>query len=163
MVDLPHNVPGPAQAGAPPPVKGKKAPAPLTKEAAPAKMKITMDDMDDDTLQSILEEIAAKKAVRAANKVIKYTMPGYGSVATLRILLEDNADIPPTGQYIGVNGNGYLLKTGVWCDVPLPIIEVINHAVQMQPITNAAKQVVGWREKMRYPYRVAPGQYSQAA
>jgi hypothetical protein len=86
-------------------------------------------------------------------------MPDNLKAKTRRIMLEESDDIPPTGQYIGHNGNGYLLKPGVWVDVPLPLLEVLDHAVMSTPqIDPNTRRVVGYREKLRYPYRVAPGQ-----
>ena len=86
-------------------------------------------------------------------------MPGKPEVKTMRIMLEENADIPPSGQFIGHNGNSYLLKPGYWVNVPLPLIEVLDNAVQSVPeIDPQTRQVVGYRQKLRYPYRVQPGQ-----
>lgn len=100
----------------------------------------------------------------AKSGVKRITMPGRKGIPTMRILLEETADIPPSGQFIGHNGNSYMLKPGVWVDVPMPIIEILNNAVTQvpdrDPVTN---QIVGWREKLRYPYRVAPGSMMPSA
>ena len=86
-------------------------------------------------------------------------MPGNKGAKTLRIMLEENADIPPTGQYIGHNGNGYMLKPGMWVEVPIPLLEILDRAVGSVPeVDPNTRQVIGWREKLRYPYRIAPGQ-----
>jgi hypothetical protein len=91
-----------------------------------------------------------------AKSVRKITMPTNKNAETRRILLEENADIPPIGQFIGHNGHGYLLKPGIWVDVPLPIIEVLDHAVMEVPeIDPDTRRVVGWRQRLRYPYRVS--------
>ena len=78
-----------------------------------------------------------------------------GMPTTVRIILEENEVIPPTGLFIGHNGRGYLLRPGEPVNVPAPIIEILNNAVmstpQMDPQT---LQVIGYRERMRYPYRV---------
>jgi hypothetical protein len=70
------------------------------------------------------------------------------------IILEENEDIPPTGLYLGHNGNGFLLKAGEPANVPNEIIEILDHAVtsmpQIDPIT---RQVLGHRDRMRFPYR----------
>lgn len=88
----------------------------------------------------------------------KINMPGHKGMKTMKILLEENTDIPPNGQFIGHNGVSYMLKPGIWVEVPLPIIEILNNAVQKVPeIDPNTRQVIGWREKLRYPYRVAPG------
>jgi len=86
-------------------------------------------------------------------------MPGNLQAKTLRIMLEENADIPPSGQFIGHNGNSYMLKPGIFVDVPIPLLEILDHAVTSVPqLDPQTKQVIGWRQKLRYPYRIAPGQ-----
>lgn len=74
---------------------------------------------------------------------------------TVRIILEENDDIPPTGLYLGHNGTGYLLRPGEPADVPRKLIEILDHAVMSAPQTDpATKQVIGYRDRMRYPYRI---------
>ncbi len=115
-----------------------------------------MEDLED-TTSNIMQEDTPPPP-RAGKVTPKVVMPGNKGVETMRILLEDNADIPPSGQFVGHNGVNYMLRPGVWMDVPLPIIEVLDNAImqvpQRDPITN---QITGWREKKRYPYRIAPG------
>lgn len=84
-------------------------------------------------------------------------VPGPASPGTdrVRIILEENDNIPPTGQFIGVNGRGYMLKPGVEAVVPKEILSVLNDAVQEVPdIDPSTQQVVGYRKKLRFPYRV---------
>src|SRR5690348_2342401 len=70
------------------------------------------------------------------------------------IVLEENDEIPPSGQFIGHNGTGYLLKPGEPAHVPNHIIEILDHAVTSMPVLDpTTKQVVGHRDKMRFPYR----------
>lgn len=74
---------------------------------------------------------------------------------TVRIILEENENIPPSGQFIGYNGKGYLMKPGEEVEVPETIIEILNHAVQSKPITDPqTRQVIGYRDGLRFPYRV---------
>lgn len=76
-------------------------------------------------------------------------------VKKIRIILEDNENIPPTGLFIGWNGKTYMLKTGVEVDVPMPLIEILNNAVVSVPIVNPdTLQVMGSRNRMRFPYRL---------
>jgi len=73
---------------------------------------------------------------------------------TTRIMLEENEHIPPTGQFFGINGRGYLLKAGEEAEVPNSLIEVLNHAIQSKPVTDpATRQVIGYRDSLRFPYR----------
>ena len=77
------------------------------------------------------------------------------AAATRRILLEESESIPPTGLFVGVNGRGFLIRPGEPVDVPLSVIEVLDHAVMSTPqMDPSTQQVTGYRERMRYPYRV---------
>lgn len=85
----------------------------------------------------------------AAQPVAVATMP-----KRVRIILEDNPNIPPTGQYFGVNGRGYILQSGVPADVPPELIDVLDHAIESVPVKDPQSlQVTGHRMKHRYPYR----------
>ena len=73
----------------------------------------------------------------------------------VRIMLEEQDNIPPTGQFIGLQGVGYILRPGEEVDVPLPLLSVLNDAIesvpQVDPIT---RRVVGYRDRRRLPYRI---------
>jgi hypothetical protein len=72
----------------------------------------------------------------------------------VKIVLEENDDIPPTGLFLGYNGTGYLLRPGEEVSVPPGVIEILDNAVMSSPqIDPQTRQVVGWRQRMRYPYR----------
>jgi hypothetical protein len=74
---------------------------------------------------------------------------------TLRIVLEENDNIPPTGLFVGENGRGYLIRAGEEVDLPLGVVEILNNAVTSVPTVDPQSlQVIGYREKMLYPYRV---------
>lgn len=91
--------------------------------------------------------------------VPKVVMPGHMKMRTLRIMLEENEDIPPSGQFIGHNGNSYFLCPGAWVDVPLPLLEILDNAITSTPVVNPqTRQIIGHRPKLRYPYRIQPGQ-----
>ena len=74
---------------------------------------------------------------------------------TVRIILEENDGIPPTGQFFGLNGRSYMLKPGVEVNVPKGIIDILDNAVTSTAIIDSQSQkVIGYRSQMRYPYRV---------
>lgn len=72
----------------------------------------------------------------------------------VRIMLEDNEHIPPCGQFIQVNDRSFLLQPGVEVDVPLCVLDVLDHAVASVPVVDAMNSVVGYRDRLRFPYRV---------
>lgn len=73
----------------------------------------------------------------------------------IKIILEENENIPPTGQFFGLNGTGYLLRAGEIAEVPQGIVDILDHAVQMVPVVDPiTKQPVDHRPKHRFAYRV---------
>lgn len=72
----------------------------------------------------------------------------------IRIILDDNDDIPPTGHPVGVNGKMYILKPNEPMDVPEEVVHVLDLAVQSVPVFGADQKVVAFRDRPRLPYRV---------
>lgn len=73
----------------------------------------------------------------------------------VRIVLEKNDDVGPTGQFIQVNGRGYMLRANLAADVPLEVVEVLNNAVMATPdVDPLTLQVVGFSPRLRFPYRI---------
>jgi hypothetical protein len=72
----------------------------------------------------------------------------------VRIILEENDEIPPTGQFFGINGRSYILRPGEESSVPAELLEVLDGAVKSVPILDAGNAVVGYRDRLRFPYRV---------
>jgi molybdopterin-biosynthesis enzyme MoeA-like protein len=71
-----------------------------------------------------------------------------------KIILEENDDIPPTGLFISVNGKPYIIVPGEEVTVPNFLIEVLDNAVMSRPVVDSQTQrVLGWRDRLRYPYR----------
>lgn len=74
---------------------------------------------------------------------------------TTRIILEENDEIPPIGLFLGLNGKGFLIQPGVEVDVPNGLIDILNNASMSAPIVDPqTQQISGWRDRLRYPYRV---------
>ena len=92
-------------------------------------------------------------AVEAAPKVRKVKKP----VDRIKIILEENDDIPPTGLFLAVNGVSYLIKAGSEVEVPPHVVEVLQNAITSMPsVDPQTGQVLGFRDRMRYPFRIVP-------
>lgn len=88
-------------------------------------------------------------------KIQKAKVGPQGLPKTMRIILEDSDSIPPTGLFLSLNGKAYMLRAGEPADVPLGLIEILDHAVESTPqIDPATRQVLGYRDRLKYPYRV---------
>jgi len=73
----------------------------------------------------------------------------------VRIVLEENDNIPPTGQFIAINGRTFVLRPGEETEVPIAVLNVLNDAVQDVPhIDPTTRQVIGYRKRHRFPYRI---------
>lgn len=73
----------------------------------------------------------------------------------VRIVLEDNDNVPPTGQFFGHNGRGFILRSGEEADVPPELINILNDAVWEAPIVDeGTRQIIGYRKRLRFPYRI---------
>lgn len=82
------------------------------------------------------------------------------------IVLEDNEEIPPGGQFMSVDGRPYLLKSGEPAHVPVSLVDVLDHAVKSMPVTDENRNVIAYRDRLRFPYRVVrnrDGERAQAA
>jgi hypothetical protein len=74
------------------------------------------------------------------------------------IQIEDNENIPPGGQFVGVNGYGYLIKTGMEIPVPVGVCDVLDNAVEIVAVKNPdTLQIVSYRTRKRFPYRIISG------
>jgi hypothetical protein len=113
------------------------------------------------SLQSgMLQAVAAKapatisdEALHAATSAV--AMPTIAAdEPRVRIVLEDNDQIPPGGQFIQVNGAPFMLVPGYEVDVPVSLLDVLDHAITSVPVLDENKSVVGYRDRLRLPYRV---------
>lgn len=70
------------------------------------------------------------------------------------ITLHDSPEIPPGGQFVGVNDKQFRIRPGVKVVVPRYVVEVLDNAIQGVPDVNEKMQVVGTRAMPRLPYTV---------
>lgn len=71
----------------------------------------------------------------------------------VRIVLEENDQIPPTGLFVGDNGVGYILRPGEEVAVPPGVLEILNNAVTSVPVVDPQTlEVIDYRSKKLYPF-----------
>lgn len=102
--------------------------------------------------------VAATATLTPAQRKARYdavidTSPQPPTNKRVRIVLEDNAEIPPSGQFFSVNGRSYVLRPNEEAEVPVEMLSALNDAVMEVPIV-VNDQVTGYRKRMRFPYRV---------
>lgn len=74
--------------------------------------------------------------------------------ARITIMLEESEAIPPTGQFFGVNGKGFMLRAGEEASVPISLVHVLDSAVESVPVLDQGQRVIAYRNKLRFPYRI---------
>lgn len=96
----------------------------------------------------------AKKRTKAAPKSVSGSRPTKEKEGRITIILEENDNIPPNGQFIAVNGRAFIVRPGVKVSVPEAVLSVLNDAVEKRPVTNDGGVIIGYRDAMRFPYRI---------
>ena len=98
------------------------------------------------------DDYEAPQPVVVKRRVAK---PAQGMPQKIKIILEENEVIPPTGLYLSHNGRPYVIQTGVEVEIPVFLKEILDNAVISIPVTEpSTQQVIGYRNRLRYPYRV---------
>lgn len=88
------------------------------------------------------------------NKDIRPTKKAAAAERRTRIVLEDNDQISPNGQFFGADGKGFMIRPGEEVDVPDSILSILDTAVMSVPVTDGSSSVIGYRDRLRFPYRV---------
>lgn len=109
---------------------------------------------------AMLEAAAKPKAPTKPKAAAKSKVVSAGEVITaeqserVKVILEENDNIPPTGLFIGINGRSFMLRAGEECSVPKDVLGVLDDAVEEVPRVDGDNNVVEYRKKMRFPYRI---------
>ena len=91
---------------------------------------------------------------RTDNEIVMEQNDLMRGAKRIKIRLEQNKEIPPSGQFIGINGVGYLLVPGVDVDVPEFLLDALDAAVEDVPVLDERGNVAGYQKKTRFPYQI---------
>lgn len=109
---------------------------------------------DDQNIDDAQDELGSNLEPQEAPRKARKQAPAKGMPKMTWIVLEENEDIPPTGLPIGHNGNAWIIVPGEPVQVPEHVLNVLDTAVMSSPqIDPVSRQVLGYRERMRFPYR----------
>lgn len=98
--------------------------------------------------------IAVEKAPET--KETKYAwQKRHPEAKKVKVIFEENTEIPPTGLFIGINDEQFFVVAGEEVEVPDFLLKHMDNAVMGVPVFNPqTQQVIGYRNKTRFPYRV---------
>lgn len=102
------------------------------------------------------------KATRKNKGASAASVPAAPKTRRTRIVLEDNDQIGPNGQFFGADGVGYMLRPGEEADVPDSILNILDTAVGSVPVVDNTDTVVGYRNRLRFPYRIVAARRNTA-
>jgi hypothetical protein len=109
-----------------------------------------LSDMDDDDGPG---ELVAQVKPRSRGRPPRVSRPE--SEPMVRIILEESDEIPPTGQFIGLNGRTWIIRPGEEVEVPQGVVEVLQNAVMKVPVVDPqTRQVIDYRNRTRLPFRI---------
>lgn len=111
-----------------------------------------------DTIENKTEErpkrVRRTKEQMAADNAVLAKAQDNARGKRVKIILEEGDHIPPTGAPFGHNGDMIVIMPGEVVEIPEKFLNVINDCVMSSPVVDpASKQVVGYRDRLRYPYR----------
>ena len=105
-------------------------------------------------VEVVAEQIDSPAHDRSDNDIVMEQNELMRGAKRVKIRLEQNKEIPPTGQFIGVNGVGYLLVAGVEVEVPEFLLDALDAAVESVPMFDERGNITGYQNKSRFPYQI---------
>jgi len=145
----------------------------IEEKAAPAKRKRrSQTQIEAEMRARIMAEVMAEMLsttpegyAKAAETAIAMAEPGIVDQVRaapnmpegrIWIVLQESPHIQRgQGQFFGINGAGFLLKPGKKAYVPKGIVDILENAIEEIPdVDPDTLQVVGWRQRLRFPYSI---------
>ena len=105
-------------------------------------------------VDAVAEQVDSPTHDRSDNDIVMEQNELMRGAKRVKIRLEQNKEIPPTGQFIGVNGVGYLLVAGVEVEVPEFLLDALDAAVESVPVFDERGNITGYQNKSRFPYQI---------
>lgn len=113
--------------------------------------------MNTETVETIErpKRIRRTKAQIEADNAVIASAEKNAQGDRVKIIIEENDDIPPTGLPLGHNGDQVYVVPGEVVNIPRKFLEILDNAIVSVSMTDPnTKQVIGTRDKRKYPYRI---------
>lgn len=111
-----------------------------------------MSEPTQNTVTDEVADVAAPTDKKAPTRVAAKKSKAESEETLYEITLHDSDEIPPNGQFIGLNGKQYLLKPGVRTAVPRGVLDILNNAVHSVPERDETMRIIRWRDAPRLPF-----------
>lgn len=79
----------------------------------------------------------------------------YPKAKAVTVMFEETDEIPPTGQFISINGDAFVIVPGEEVTVPDFLLAHVDNCISGRPVVNPqTRKVVSYRNRSRFPYRI---------
>lgn len=85
-------------------------------------------------------------------------MREHPDAKSVRVMFDDVEEAVGGNIFVSINGEAFLIKTGIEVDVPDFLLDHLDNSVTGEPIVDQrTRRVAGYRNVTRFPYRVMRG------
>lgn len=82
----------------------------------------------------------------------------YPDAKAFRVVIDESPEIPPTGLFVQINGDSYMIRAGEEVTVPDFLLDHLDNCIVGQPVVDPmTARVVGYRERKRITYQMLDG------
>ena len=116
-----------------------------------------MSEISIDDFQVPEDDVPAVKTAKTkAAPEIKYAWQRkYPKAKLVKIILDENDEIPPTGLFVNINDDSFVIVAGEEVEVPDFLVSHLDNCVKSMPVIDPnTRQVLSYRDRARFTYRV---------
>lgn len=111
--------------------------------------------MTDSTADALLAQSQSNaEVILDDNAIVQKQVAEMRNAKWVCILLQPGDHIPPTGQFFGINGLGFMLVPSVECWVPEFLLETLETAVEDRAVIDEKGNITGYAPTRRFPFEL---------